>query len=547
MHDDRWKIHSVNAHAAEGAVIRLTIDPRVEEALGRAFPRPHGAAQRALKKYVRVLEDMINKAAVRGLTPEEKKLRLFSISTSDLANKGGQIGSNKTRVHAWLRQNGLEIAQTVVTGSKFSGKNSQIKLSKLVTVRDELQELSASLAVFTSDEEIDAYLSGDDLSNAALFDHLYPEYQLEWRPGVLESTFDWVPVDLPSVKAYVVWLETESKLIKGPRKDTALRQALTIIGVASHTGGHFVQRKKFSPFGRTYYDGTSVQNINRELRRATLGNCWEYDIRSSVIAWKMGFARSYLLEHGLAPDLRSKFRWTLIYLEEKADFLATIRHYVFTEQSRLPADLQAGVLKRAFTALSFGARTTTVGWLDGAGHWTNPALTEIIQNRAERERFLDDVSVKGFIDEQGLLDDYLFAAFKKHRPVACNEPFLQTESGRLSKAKVLAYLYQHDETLVMDVVANAAAEADRPPIARVHDAIFFRTRLGVDLKDSIERRMREQTGNPYWHLTPTQLHRYQPKSLNAEKEELEHRRRIAAEEAAAKGYVLKGLGALRKP
>ncbi len=528
-------------------MIRLSVDSLVEDALESAFPRPHGAAHRALKKYVRVLEEMINQAVLRGLTPEEKKLGLYSISTSDLANKGGQIGARKTRIHAWLRENGLEIAKTVVTGSKFSGKNSQIKLSKLVTVRDDLQVLSLGLAAATSDEEIDSYLSGDDLSNAALFDHLYPEYRLEWRPGALDSVFDWIPVDLTSLKAYVVWLETESKLIKGTQKDTALRQALTIIGVATHTGGHFVQRKKFSPFGRTYYEGTSVQNINKELRRAMLGNCWEYDIRSSVIAWKMGFARSYLLEQGLAPDLRAKFRWTLLYLEEKADFIATIRRYVFTEHSRLPADLQVGVLKQAFTALSFGARTTAAGWLDAAGHWTNPALVEIIQNRAERDRFLDDVSVKGFIEEQGLLDDYLFGAFKTHRLVACREPFLQTDSGRLSKAKVLAYLYQHDETAVMDVVASAAVEAGRSPIARVHDAIFFKTRLGIDLKDAIEWRMREQTGNPYWHLTPTQLQRYQQKSLNVQKEELEHKKRIAAEEAAAKGYEFKRLQALRKP
>ena len=49
--------------------------------------------------------------------------------------------------------------------------------------------------------------------------------------------------------------------------------------------------------------------------------------------------------------------------------------------------------------------------------------------------------------------------------------------------------------------------------------------------------MREQTVNPYWHLTPEELTRYQAKSLDAEREELEHKRRIAAEEALAKGYV----------
>jgi hypothetical protein len=70
-----------------------------------------------------------------------------------------------------------------------------------------------SLSAATTDEEIDAYLSGDDVSNIALFDHLYPEYNLEWREDKLNTLFDWVPVDVESVKAYVYWLETESNLI----------------------------------------------------------------------------------------------------------------------------------------------------------------------------------------------------------------------------------------------------------------------------------------------------------------------------------------------
>ena len=37
--------------------------------------------------------------------------------------------------------------------------------------------------------------------------------------------------------------------------------------------------------------------------RAMLGNCWEYDIRSSVVAWKMGFARSYMAHYGISGEL----------------------------------------------------------------------------------------------------------------------------------------------------------------------------------------------------------------------------------------------------
>ena len=517
-------------------MIKLSVHESVEAALQKAFPKPAAAAKRALTKYISVVESMLFDALQRGQTPEQRKLGLYSISLDQLANKGGQIGPKKIRVHKWLTNNDWDIVQTVVLGTKFSGQNSLVKLTALATIQNSLQVPVQSLSEATTDEEIDAYLSGDDVSNIALFDHLYPEYNLEWRDEKLKELFDWVPVDVESVKAYVYWLETESNLIQGPKKDLALRQSLSILGIASVTKGYYLQRKKPSSFGRTYYEGTSVQNVNKELRRAMLGNCWEYDIRSSVVAWKMGYARSYLAASGLDQDLKKSFPATLLYLEHKADFMATVSHYVFLDSSPVPKDLRPKLLKRAFTAISFGARQTAKGWLDASGNWTNPALVDILQNSEDRTRFLSDFTVKQFIKEQNALDDYLYDLFKKFRPDLLLERYLQTESGRPSKAKVLAYLYQHGETQVMDIVRQAALAKGLVPIANVHDAIFFKRRLGADFKSEIEWQMREQTGNPYWHLTPKQIERYTSKSLNAKREEQEHRDRIAAEEARAKAY-----------
>jgi len=517
-------------------VIKLTVHESVEAALQKAFPRPAAAAKRALAKYISVVEAMLFEALQRGQTPEQRKLGLYSISLDQLANKGGQIGPKKIRTHAWLTANDWDIVQTVVKGTKFSGQNSQVKLTALVKIQNSLQVPLQSLSAATTDEEIDAYLSGDDVSNTALFDHLYPEYQLQWRENKLQDLFDWVPVDVASLKAYVYWLETESHLIHGPKKDLALRQALTILGVAAVTKGYYLQRKKLSPFGRTYYEGTSVQNVNKELRRAMLGNCWEYDIRSSVVAWKMGYARSFMAASGLGESLKGSFPATMLYLEDKKDFMATTQHFVFLKSSAVPKDLKPKLLKQAFTAISFGARQTAKGWLDAMGNWTNPALVEILQNSDDRARFLADDTVKLFIKEQNALDDYLYALFKRFRPDLLLEPYLQTDSGRPSKAKVLAYLYQHGETHVMNIVRQVAMANGRMPIANVHDAIFFKRALGVDLKSEIECQMREQTGNAFWYLTPKQIARYTPRSLNAEREEQDHKDRMKLEQARAAGY-----------
>ena len=53
----------------------------------------------------------------------------------------------------------------------------------------------------------------------------------------------------------------------------------------------------------------------------------------------------------------------------------------------------------------------------------------------------------------------------------------------------------------MDIVRATAAAYGRAPIANVHDAIFFKQRLGAELKAEVEWQMRAQTGNAYWHLT----------------------------------------------
>jgi hypothetical protein len=126
--------------------------------------------------------------------------------------------------------------------------------------------------------------------------------------------------------------------------------------------------------------------------------------------------------------------------------------------------------------------------------------------------------------------------FKKFRSDLLLERYLQTDSGRPSKAKVLAYLYQHGETHVMDIVRQTAMSKGFTPIANVHDAIFFKRRLGAEFKSEIELQMREQTGNPYWHLTPKQIERYMPRSLNAKFEEQEHKVRMALEQARAMAY-----------
>jgi hypothetical protein len=256
----------------------------------------------------------------------------------------------------------------------------------------------------------------------------------------------------------------------------------------------------------------------------------------------MGFAQDALSAMNVTKSVRSIFSASILYLEDKDDFMKTVQHFTFTSDSRVAKYLQINLLKQAFTAIGFGARASSKSWVDPSGQWSGGALVSIIQNAQERQRFLADATVKKFIAEQHALDEYIYAVETKFNPTLLSDPHLQTDSGRVSKSKVLAYLYQHAETAVMNIVRSVAAQHYHFPIANVHDAIFFKKRLGVDLKHEIELAMREQTGNPYWSLKPEPLKRYTPKSFDEEIEQTAHKARIIEEEKKAKQkYAASGI------
>lgn len=91
---------------------------------------------------------------------------------------------------------------------------------------------------------------------------------------------------------------------------------------------------------------------------------------------------------------------------------------------------------------------------------------------------------------------------------------IKTQSGRTSKAKVIAWLYQHYETEVMNVVSEAIRQRGRQVLARVHDAIFIDKRLGVDNMYEVSEAMKAASGNSYWRLAATEIEAWgRPSSL----------------------------------
>lgn len=514
-------------------MLTLTINPIVLQTLQQHFPKPKNSASKALDKYVKLLTQQLTTSVMHGRCAWYQAKRLYTISIYRQRNRGSQIGRSKIRLQNWLEQNKLDLFKVSELGSNMSKKLSVIQLTDLVTVTYTDAHITSIYDFET--EELRKLLEHQLLTNQELFDKLYENIDT-LSEDELDDTYDVVPIDVKSLGNYIAWLKNDASLIEEKKKEQYLIQADTILRVAQYTDGIYIQRKKASAFGRNYYSGISVQNVNKELRRAMLGHCWEYDIRSSVFAWKMGFAREVYESINTFERFEKVFAETLLYLESKSEFMAAVRHYTFNDESTISRELQEKLIKKAVTAISFGARRGTHGWTTNGTDWKNPSLVEIFKSKDERERFLNNIIIKKFLQEQNTLDKFIFASCVEAKCSFLSRDEVRTQSGSLSRPKVIAFLYQHFETEVMDVAAKEIEARGRQVIARIHDAIIIDKRLGVDNKCEVEEAMRKATSNEYWHLVGKELEPYErPYSLDRHEIEA-HKLRIAQEERDAKGY-----------
>jgi hypothetical protein len=518
-------------------MLKIQLDPIVLQTLQTHFPKKN-SAKRALDKYVSLLTEQFTQSVMHGRSAWMNTNDLYSISLHKQRNRGGQIGPHKIRLQNWLEDNDLELFSVSLLGSNMSKRLSVVKLTNLANLTNTVTVLKTKDEIET--EDLRQLLDDQTITNEEFFKKQYPEFT-SLKDMNVNDMFDVVPIDMKSLRNYLHWVQHDASLIEAKKKLQIITQADSILRIAQHTDGFYFQRKKSSDFGRMYYSGTSVQNVNKELRRAMLGHCWEYDIRSSVFAWKMGHARECYETLKTTETFQQVFSQTLLFLEDKKDFMATVRYYTFKEDSNVPRELQDKLLKQAVTAISFGARRGTKGWRVSATEWSNPALVEIFKNNQERERFMNCSIIKKFISEQNTLDKFIYQTCREANPPFMSLPEVRTQCGVLSKAKVIAYLYQHFETQVMNVAAEEIEKRGRKVLARIHDAIIIDKRLGVDNKVEIEEAMHKATSNPYWHLTPKELQPFErPYSLDRAEIEA-HQERIKEESAIAMEKKSKGM------
>lgn len=435
-----------------------------------------------------------------------------------LSQKGPQIGPDKQRLHAWLSQNGLLFYQVTNLGSNLTGLVSQVHLNSLISVNDGLTALGDQIRAAKTDAEIDQLLDISAELNREIFMKLYPDYYSYQSTAHLAQIYDSVPIDVKSLKAYMIWINTKSKLINSQIVRELTDKAQMILAVANHTKGVYYQRKKPSEFGRMYYEGLSVQNVKKELRYAMLGDCWELDLRSSVVAFKLGFAKTCAQNVNSKLDYRRQFGSSIWFLEDRAYYLKLICKDVFQGSSNTSLEFQCGLIKEALTAISFGARANKFGWRTQDGNWKNPSLKEIIKNPDQYQKFINNYEVKNFIEEQSLLDDFLFDGVKKSYPELLEKKNLKSGASA-SKSKLVSYLYQHSETWMMDFVREKLTELNNPAIASIHDAVIVRRELINGRLPDLIYELRREFSNEFLLLKQTKIEGYKRTSIEPEVED----------------------------
>lgn len=516
--------------------IKLSVSQTVSAALKIAMPKTN-KAELALEKYVSVLERHLEQSLMHMDDNMYRFFKHFYVSTHALSLDVGQfvIDGKRQYLDKWLEQKGLSLIRIVTPGQK-GGDFSTVSLSQYVTMTDALD--INQLRKKTIDE-LDALLNDKSLTDEDFFFKLFPDFV----PGTktqkqLKHDYDMCPVNVKSLKQFIVWLTHKANLMNDVERQMLIRQAKTIVKIAEAGIGELPMKKNPSHFGRMYYTGRlNVQSVRTILREAMLGDCYEYDIRLSVVAWKISMTWLICCENGVAPNqLEQNFKTCLTYLGDKKTFRETVRRKTFGNGTQITNALQIDVVKQALTAISFGARKHTHGWIDQSGKEFNPAIVKIIQDDVSRMNFYACHEAASFIDEQKMMDKIISEYAKEKDLALLKDTQLQTASGRISNSKLMSYLYQQSETIAMDIVRDEMKAIYQTVLANVHDAIFIKKRLLASDKKRIELVMRRKTGLQFWHLDEEKISGYKGVSEEVRQDEIAHKALMAKLTQQAQGY-----------
>ncbi len=315
-----------------------------------------------------------------------KKINLFGLARGKLSRTMGSFRANKIRYYTFTE---IDKITDLIT-SAYKGDSIDKKLSEV--------SISPTFHNIILDKITD---------NQRIYDATYEHYHKELSDPNL---FDKVYIDVDSLTSYLnsgITCQLDVRVIN------RLLQLNSIHGYVPHI-------INMSDFGRKYYRCINLQVASSDIRRAALPDCIEIDINSCSNEFLIQQANTY----GVSCDYLKE------YSANKDQLRIDITKAVFGDNYTKD---ELKIIKQCITALGFGAIMT-----DRSGN----AINKIIKNGIKRAQFINHKFMVGYYNDMSNIGTAVYAANKtKFANMEC----VKTEKGRLSKSKVMAYLYQHFE------------------------------------------------------------------------------------------------------
>jgi len=325
-----------------------------------------------------------------------------------------------------------------------------------------------------------------------------------------------VKINLRNLQNYI--LSTTGANNPNKKIQNNLKTARIIHMIASELGGVLPQVVSKSTFGRTYYSGPNLQNVHKTVREAALGPCYSVDINNSVFNWKYS-----------SVPFRDQLSYTREYIgiRDKNRIRKHLAQIVFGNTT----EYSIKTIKRVLTAISFGAKSETKCWFKNSeGAWTQGAISDIIYSKDLRDQLFSDPWMVEFMREQKLINDFIGTDLAQAAKTGViPEGYLtdlQSERGRISKSKLIAWAYQQTEQQVMaELIKCSGADV----LLQVHDGVYFKTKPDMPSMQTVL-----QDTWPLATLSIKQVENYDYVNV----EELSaHRERIRQQEIKANGGV----------
>jgi hypothetical protein len=484
-------------------MMMLTIEyvPSVLAALEQAFPTPPNRAKQQLDKYLELLARLM-RLSLLNRSPLAHKYNAYDIPLTKLINGSPTINNKKWRVHEWLSKHGLALVQNINANANNITKEIAVlkPTANLIVKNDNLLKYLKSLPT----HELDAYLNSltqDWQDFIADYQSHYNSLSVkEWKTQYFTS-----PVEIASLKQYMIAVVLGTSTLNKYQQENSIVQAEYVLRLAQVNNGLLHQKIDRKAFGRTYYEGVSVLSTRKELRMAFLGSSWEYDCKSCSTAWKMSFAtESHALKKSRKQDVQHTFPAMTLYLEDKEAFFDAVILEVYNSQ---PTQEYKATMKEAMTALGFGAKLSMGTWRSDTGEESQSSLFEVFdRDTVVLKRFVECDLVKQFNSEQQTLNKFIVAKFSGD---AVWQAEMAAEQQRkkvkqFSSAQKIVWLYQHAETIMMDMVRAELKKTGNTVLANVHDAVVVRDQIPPKLLAKIERKVQQRTGVDYFRLGETE-------------------------------------------